>query len=131
VQKIKSYLDYGIFTPIQVASTVALNDCDYKIKEMRDVYKERRDILIEGLAEAGWEIEMPQASMFAWAKLPKKYAHLSSLEFSKLLLQKADVVVSPGNGFGSEGEGFVRIALVENKNRIRQAVRNIKKLLKD
>ena len=129
ITKIKSYLDYGIYTPIQVASTVAINECDDYIELIRKKYKQRRDILVEGLHQAGWNVPCPEASMFIWSKLPEQYSHLSSLGFSKLLLEKAEVVVSPGNGFGEMGEGYVRMALVENKNRIRQAVRNIKRFL--
>lgn len=131
ITKIKSYLDYGIYTPIQVASTVAINECDDYIKFIRNTYKERRDILVKGLHQAGWDVPCPDASMFIWSKLPEKYQHLSSLDFSKLLLENAQVVVSPGNGFGEMGEGYVRIALVENKNRIRQAIRNIKRFLNE
>jgi alanine-synthesizing transaminase len=127
--KMKSYLDYGIFTPIQIAATVAINDSDEYIPEIREMYKQRRDSLVSGLENAGWTVTSPEASMFIWTKLPEKLQHLTSLEFSKLLLEKADVAVAPGVGFGDKGEGFVRMALVENKNRIRQAVRNIKKFL--
>ena len=129
--KIKSYLDYGIYTPIQVASTVALNECEEYIEYIRNIYRDRRDILVKGLHEAGWQVPCPDASMFIWTKLPNKYANLSSLDFSKLLLDKADVAVAPGSGFGKMGEGYVRIALVENNNRIRQAIRNIKRFLNE
>lgn len=131
ITKIKSYLDYGIYTPIQVASTVAINECTDYIDTIRTKYKERRDILVKGLHQAGWNVPSPEASMFIWSKLPSQYKHLSSLDFSKLLLKKAETVVSPGNGFGEMGEGYVRMALVENKNRIRQAIRNIKKFLNE
>lgn len=124
--RIKSYLDYGAFTPIQVAAAAALNGPQDCVAEARNIYRERRDVLVEGLAGAGWNIPSPPATMFAWAPLPEKLAHLGSLEFSKLLLQEAQVAVSPGTGFGEHGEGFVRIALVENRQRIRQAARNIK-----
>ena len=127
--RVKSYLDYGAFTPIQVAATAALNGPQDCIDELRDLYRERRDILVEGLAAAGWEIPSPKATMFAWAPLPPALAEFGSLEFSKLLLREAKVAVSPGLGFGEHGEGYVRIALVENKQRIRQAVRNIKQVL--
>ena len=127
--RVKSYLDYGAFTPIQVAATAALNGPQDCIDELRDLYRERRDILIEGLAAAGWEIPSPQATMFAWAPLPPAQVEFGSLEFAKLLLREAKVAVSPGLGFGEHGEGFVRIALVENKQRIRQAVRNTKQVL--
>ncbi|MEZ5692113.1 MAG: LL-diaminopimelate aminotransferase [Rickettsiales bacterium] len=127
--KIKSYLDYGTFLPIQVAAAAALNGSQDYVNDLRAMYKERRDILVDGLREAGWQVEAPAASMFVWAKLPDKYRHIGCLEFSKLLLEHADVAVAPGIGFGEGGEGFVRIALVENKYRIRQAIRNIKHFL--
>jgi alanine-synthesizing transaminase len=127
--RIKSYLDYGAFTPIQVAAAAALNGPQRCVEETRQIYKERRDILIEGLGQAQWHIPSPEASMFAWAPIPPAFRHLGALEFSKLLLTEAKVAVSPGTGFGENGEGFVRIALVENKHRIRQAVRNIRTFL--
>jgi len=127
--RIKSYLDYGAFTPIQVAATAALNGPQDCVDEVRDIYRARRDVLISGLASAGWDVPSPPATMFAWAPLPPAFAHIGSLEFSKLLLEKAEVAVAPGIGFGEYGEGYVRIALVENEQRIRQAVRNIKKFL--
>lgn len=128
---IKSYTDYGAFTPIQVASTAALNGSQDCVKGFRALYKERRDVLVEGLKAAGWEVPVPSASMFIWAPLPPKYQGMSSLEFSKLLLEHAKVAVAPGIGFGQNGEGFVRIALVENKHRIRQACKNIRKFLQE
>lgn len=128
--KIKSYIDYGSFTPIQVAACSALNEADDYIKKMREVYKERRDIVVNGLRKAGWDVPCPSASMFIWTKLPEKFSHMTSVEFAKFLIENADVAVSPGNGFGKNGEGYVRIALVENKQRLRQAVRNIKEALK-
>ena len=124
--RIKSYLDYGAFTPIQVAAAAALNGPQDCVAEIRQVYKERRDVLVEGLAQGQWHIPSPQASMFAWAPIPPQFKHLGALEFSKLLISEAKVAVAPGTGFGENGEGFVRIALVENKHRIRQAVRNIR-----
>ncbi len=127
--KIKSYLDYGAFTPIQVAAAAALNGPQECVEQMREMYKERRDILVKGLHEAGWNVPVPSASMFIWAPIPPAFAHLGSLEFSKLLLQEAEVAVAPGIGFGEYGDQYVRIALVENKHRIRQAVRNIKHFL--
>jgi len=127
--RIKSYLDYGAFTPIQVAAAAALNGPDDCIDEMRATYRSRRDVLIEGLARAGWPVPSPQATMFVWAPIPEKYRALGSLGFSKLLLEHADVAVSPGLGFGEYGDNHVRIALVENEQRIRQAVRNIKAFL--
>ena len=129
--RIKSYLDYGAFTPIQVAATAALNGPQDCIAEARNTYKERRDILIDGLRAAGWDVPAPSASMFAWAPLPKDFAELGSLAFSKLLLTQANVAVSPGIGFGEHGDAHVRIAMVENKHRIRQAVRNIRQVLAD
>ncbi len=124
--RVKSYLDYGAFTPVQVAATAALNGPQECIDDIRRLYRERRDILVDGLAAAGWEIPRPPATMFAWAPIPSAFAGVGSLEFSKMLLREAKVAVSPGVGFGEHGEGFVRIALVENRHRIRQATRNIK-----
>ena len=127
--RVKSYLDYGAFTPIQVAATAALNGPDSCIKDIREIYKKRRDVLVASMSAAGWEIPSPQATMFAWAPIPNKFKHLGSIEFSKLLLNEADVAVSPGVAFGEYGEGYVRISLVENEQRIRQAARNIKVFL--
>jgi alanine-synthesizing transaminase len=127
--RVKSYLDYGAFTPIQVAATAALNGPDDCIREMRDIYKRRRDVLVESFGRAGWDVPPPAASMFAWSPLPDMFKSLGSVEFSKLLVEKAEVAVSPGTGFGERGEGFVRIALVENEQRIRQAARNIRRFL--
>ncbi len=128
--RIKSYLDYGAFTPIQVAATAALNGPQDCVDAMRDLYRRRRDVLIDGLASAGWQVPSPPATMFVWAPLPPVFAHIGSLEFSKLLLREAKVAVSPGIGFGEYGDGHVRFALVENRQRIRQAVRNIKSFFK-
>jgi alanine-synthesizing transaminase len=125
--RVKSYLDYGAFTPIQVAAAAALNGPDDCIKEMRATYKRRRDVMVESFAAAGWPIEPPRASMFAWTPVPEKFRHLGSLEFSKLLIEKADVAVSPGIGFGEPGDDYVRLALVENEQRIRQAARGVKR----
>jgi len=127
--RVKSYLDYGAFTPIQVAATAALNGPQDCIAEIRERYKARRDVLVEGLRQAGWEIPSPPASMFAWAPLPPRFKEMGSLAFSKLLLEEANVAVSPGVGFGENGEGYVRIALVENRQRLRQATRNVKQFL--
>jgi alanine-synthesizing transaminase len=127
--RMKSYLDYGAFTPIQVASTAALNGPQDCVAAMRGLYRERRDVLIRGLAAAGWQVPSPDGSMFAWAPIPPQYAALGSLEFSKLLLERAKVAVAPGIGFGEHGDGHVRIALVENTHRLRQAVRNIRAFL--
>lgn len=125
--RVKSYLDYGAYTPIQVAATAALNGPDDCIREMRETYKKRRDALIESFAKSGWDIPVPQASMFAWVQIPEKFRSLGSVEFAKLLVEKAEVAVAPGLGFGEHGDDFVRIAVVENEQRIRQAARNIKK----
>ncbi len=130
LQKIKSWLDYGMFTPIQVASTVALNGDQTCVAEIAQKYNHRQEVLIEAFGHAGWEINKNQATMFSWAKIPECVAHLGSLEFSKRLLKEAGVAVSPGVGFGEYGEGYVRIALIENDNRIHQAARNIKNFLK-
>jgi len=127
--RIKSYLDYGAFTPIQVAATAALNGPQDCVEDIRQLYKGRRDVLIEGLHAAGWDIPSPPATMFAWAPIPKPFAHLGSLEFSKLLMREAQVAVAPGIGFGEYGDNYVRIGLVENTQRTRQAVRNIKSFL--
>ncbi|MBQ0771125.1 MAG: alanine-synthesizing transaminase [Parasphingorhabdus sp.] len=127
--RVKSYLDYGAFTPIQVAATAALNGPQDIIAENRALYKKRRDIMVESFGRAGWDIPPPEASMFAWAPIPEQFKHLGSMEFSKRLIAEAGVAVAPGPGFGDEGEGFVRLALVENEQRIRQAARNIKKFL--
>ncbi len=128
--RVKSYLDYGAFTPIQVAACAALNGPQDYLDEMRAIYRRRRDVLVESFGEAGWRIPAPAASMFCWAPLPEKMAHLGSLEFARRLMSEADVAVSPGVGFGQAGEGFVRLALVENWQRIRQAARNLKEFLK-
>lgn len=128
--RIKSYLDYGIFQPIQIASIIALRDCEMETRKICRVYESRRDVLISGLCAAGWPVEPPKGTMFVWAPLPARFRHLGSLEFSKLLLQEALVAVSPGIGFGPMGEGFVRFALIENEHRTRQAVRCIKQFLR-
>jgi alanine-synthesizing transaminase len=127
--RVKSYLDYGAFTPVQVAATAALNGPDGCIREMRDTYRRRRDVLVESFGRAGWQVPAPRASMFAWAPLPSVFRTLGSVEFSTLLVEQAEVAVSPGIGFGEYGEGYVRIALVENEQRIRQAARNIRRFL--
>jgi alanine-synthesizing transaminase len=125
----KSYLDYGAFTPIQVAAVTALTGSQDCVAQIRGLYRERRDVLIKGLASAGWDMPSPDGSMFAWAPIPPRYASLGSVEFSKLLLERAKVAVAPGLGFGEHGEGYVRIALVENTHRLRQAVRNVRSFL--
>jgi len=129
--RIKSYLDYGAFTPIQVAATAALNGPQDCVEEIRNTYKSRRDVLIESWGRAGWDIPVPPASMFAWAPIPDPFKSLGSLEFSKLLLQHADIAVAPGLGFGEYGDGHVRIGLVENEQRIRQAARNVRRFMMD
>lgn len=128
--RVKSYLDYGAFTPIQVAAAAALNGPDDCIREMRETYKKRRDAIIDSFARAGWTVDVPKASMFAWTKIPEPFRAMGSLEFSKLLVEKAEVAVAPGVGFGEHGDDYVRIAMVENEQRIRQAARNIGKFLK-
>lgn len=127
--RIKSYLDYGAYTPIQVAAAAALNGSQDCVKEIRAIYKSRRDVLVESMRRAGWDIPAPPASMFAWAPIPAQFREMGSLEFSKRLLVHAKVAVSPGMGFGEYGEGYVRVALVENEHRIRQAARNVKRFL--
>lgn len=127
--RIKSYLDYGAFTPVQVAAVTALNGPQNCVDEIRNIYQKRRDVLISSMSRAGWNIPSPPASMFAWAPLPEKFKKQGSLAFAKELMLKADVAVAPGVAFGEYGEGFVRVGLVENEHRIRQAAKNIKKLL--
>lgn len=127
--KLKSYLDYGTFQPIQIASIVALNEGDDYVEEVNATYLRRRDALCDGLARAGWAFPKPKGTMFVWAPIPERFQELGSLEFTKLLLAEAKVAVSPGIGFGPNGEGFVRFALVENEHRIRQAVRGIRTFL--
>ncbi len=127
LSRVKSYLDYGAYTPIQVAATAALNGPEDCIREMRDVYRNRRDALVESFGKAGWEFPAPEASMFAWVQIPEPLREMGSLEFSKLLVEKADVAVAPGIGFGEHGDDYVRIALVENEQRIRQAARSIRR----
>jgi alanine-synthesizing transaminase len=129
--RIKSYLDYGVFQPIQIAAIIALRECEDEPKKICAVYQKRRDVLVQGLRAAGWPVEAPKGSMFLWAPLPEKYRSAGSLEFSKLLIEKALVAVSPGIGFGPMGEGHVRFAFIENEQRTRQAVRSIKKFLKE
>ncbi len=127
--RIKSYLDYGAFTPIQVAAAAALNGPQDCVDEIRGVYQSRRDVLIKTFAQSGWDIPSPAATMFAWAPIPEPFRHLGSMEFSKLLLQEADIAVAPGIGFGEYGDDHVRIGLVENEQRVRQAARNLRRFL--
>jgi len=129
--RLKSYLDYGTFQPIQIASIIALNECDEAIPGIADVYRARRDVLVDGLVRAGWEVDKPQATMFVWAPVPGPFSHMDSLSFALYLLDEAKVAVSPGIGFGPSGEGFVRFALVENEQRIAQAVRGIRRVLRE
>ncbi len=131
LEKIKSYLDYGLFTPIQVAAIAALEGPQDCVEETRETYRKRRDVLCEGLNKLGWAIEKPRATMFAWAPVPAPYRDAGSLEFSKHLLNRAQVAVSPGAGFGRHGEGYVRFSLIENEHRIRQALRNIKRMFQE
>ena len=127
--RVKSYLDYGAYTPVQVAAAAALNGAQECVAEMRAIYKHRRDVLVETFAKAGWPVPKPSASMFCWAPLPEPFKHLGSVEFSKRLMEGAEIAVAPGAGFGEYGDGYVRIALVENEQRIRQAARNLKRFL--
>ncbi|MGQ0793472.1 MAG: aminotransferase class I/II-fold pyridoxal phosphate-dependent enzyme [Deltaproteobacteria bacterium] len=131
LKRIKSYMDYGIFQPVQIAAISALNGPQDCLQEIKDTYSSRRDKLIEGLARAGWEVPKPKGTMFVWAEIPEPFKKMGSVEFSKMLIERAKVAVSPGIGFGNYGEGFVRFALVENEQRIMQAARGIKKALKD
>lgn len=130
LQKIKSWIDYGIYTPLQIASTIALDGEQSCVDEIRDKYEKRMEVLIKSFKEAGWDMQKPKASMFIWAKIPSIVGDMGSLEFSKRLLKEAKIAVSPGVGFGVHGEGYVRIALIENEKRIRQAARNLKNFLK-
>jgi alanine-synthesizing transaminase len=129
LSKLKSYLDYGVFQPIQIAAIIALNECTTVPKEIREIYRSRRDTLCDGLARIGWGIPVPPATMFAWAPIPEQFSAMSSLEFAKYLVAQAKVAVSPGVGFGPSGDRFIRFALVENEQRIRQAIRGIRKTL--
>ncbi len=130
LKRVKSYLDYGIFQPIQISAITALNETQDCVKEIRDTYKRRRDRLIDGLGKVGWEIDPPKATMFVWAKIPEKFKSIGSLEFSKKLIKECNVAVSPGIGFGKLGDEHVRFALIENEQRIQQATRSIKKIFK-
>jgi alanine-synthesizing transaminase len=128
--RLKSYLDYGVFQPVQIAAIIALNEDQTCVRETAEIYRKRRDTLIHGLKRAGWEVEKPKGTMFVWAEIPRPFKKMGSVEFSKLLLREGKVAVSPGIGFGEYGEGFVRFALVENDPRIKQAVKGIQKVLK-
>jgi alanine-synthesizing transaminase len=129
LKRIKSYLDYGMFQPIQIASIIALNGPDDYVHEITETYRKRRDALVDGLDRIGWHIEKPKATMFVWAKIPEQFRKMGSVEFAKMLLKKAKVAVSPGMGFGEYGDDYVRFALVENPHRTRQAIRGIKGVL--
>ena len=129
--RIKSYLDYGMFTPVQVAAIAALEGDQTCVDDIREMYRIRRDVLCEGLNAAGWEVEKPRATMFVWAKIPPQFQNMGSLEFSKLLLKEAGVAVSPGIGFGQYGDDHVRFALIENEHRTRQAIRGIKRMFRN
>jgi alanine-synthesizing transaminase len=129
--RIKSYLDYGNFQPIQIAAIIGLRECEDEVAKIAHIYEKRRDLLVEGLNQAGWPVESPRASMFVWAPIPAPFRGLGSLEFSKLLLERALVAASPGIGFGPAGDGHVRFALIENHHRTRQALRCIKQFLRD
>jgi alanine-synthesizing transaminase len=130
LKRIKSYLDYGIFQPIQIASIIALNEDQNCVAEIRDIYRERRDALIAGLGRVGWDIPSPKGTMFVWARIPEQFRHMGSVEFSKFLIREAKVAVSPGLGFGNYGDDFVRFALIENTMRINQAVRGVRNIMK-
>jgi len=131
LQRIKSYMDYGMFTPIQVAAVSALEGDQSVVEEIRNMYKSRRDTLCNGLNSLGWTVEAPKATMFVWAKIPEQFSHMGSLEFSKLMLQEAKVAVSPGVGFGEYGDDHVRFSLIENEHRTRQAIRGIREMLRN
>jgi alanine-synthesizing transaminase len=129
LRRLKSYIDYGMFQPIQIAAIIALNSSQDCVKEIRDEYRDRRDALCSGLNDAGWEIPPPKGTMFVWARIPVPYRTMGSLEFAKVLTEQAKVAVSPGIGFGPHGDEYVRFALVENRMRIRQAVRGIRQFM--
>ena len=129
LRRIKSYLDYGVFQPIQIASIIALNGSQKCVKEIRDLYRERRDALISGLNRVGWDVPSPKGTMFVWAKIPDPFIKMGSVEFSKFLIKEAKVAVSPGLGFGEYGDEYVRFALIENNMRINQGIRGIKKIM--
>ncbi|MCB1647347.1 MAG: aminotransferase class I/II-fold pyridoxal phosphate-dependent enzyme, partial [Pseudomonadales bacterium] len=129
--RIKSYLDYGMFTPIQVAAIAALEGDQSCVQDIREMYRKRRDVLCEGLNSIGWKVEKPKATMFVWAKIPEQFRNMGSLEFAKLLLKEAKVAVSPGIGFGQYGDDHVRFALIENEHRTRQAIRGMRKMMQN
>jgi alanine-synthesizing transaminase len=127
--KLKSYLDYGTFQPIQIAATVTLNEAADTPNEVREVYQRRRDVLIDGLHRIGWDVPRPRGTMFAWAPIPEPYRDMGSVEFASMLVREAQVAVSPGVGFGPGGEGYIRFALIENEQRTQQAIRNLRRSL--
>jgi alanine-synthesizing transaminase len=127
--RIKSYLDYGAFQPIQIAAIIALNGDQSCVREINGIYKQRRDTLITGLNRIGWEVPAPKGTMFVWAKIPEQFSHMTSVDYAKMLIREAKVAVSPGRGFGEYGEGYVRFALVENPHRINQAIRGLRKVI--
>ena len=129
--KIKGYYDYGIFSAIQVAGIVAMRDCDDTITEQVEVYQKRRDFLCEGLVKMGWEVEPPKSGMFLWVKIPEPYIQMGSIKFSIEMMHRANVALAPGAGFGIEGEGYLRLALVENEHRVAQALKQIRRALQD
>ena len=129
--RVKSYMDYGIFQPIQIAAIIALNECEQYVSQIAEQYRKRRDVLVEALCRAGWPAEKPRGTMFVWARIPERFRSAGSLEFAKLLLARAGVCTSPGIGFGASGDEHIRFALVENEHRIRQAGRAIKRFLND
>ena len=129
--RVKSYLDYGTFQPIQIAAIIALNECEEFVGQISETYRKRRDVLIDTFARAGWEVEKPAGTMFVWARIPERYRAMGSLEFAKHVLARARVGVSPGIGFGEAGDGHVRFALIENEHRIRQAARGIKQMFRE
>jgi alanine-synthesizing transaminase len=129
--KIKGYYDYGIFSAIQVAGIVAMRDCDDTIAEQVDVYQRRRDVLCDGLSKMGWDVEVPKAGMFLWVKIPEPYSGMGSVKFSIEMMNRANVAVAPGAGFGVEGDGYLRLALVENENRTAQAIKQMRRALKE
>jgi alanine-synthesizing transaminase len=131
LSKIKGYYDYGIFSAIQVAGIVAMRDCDDNILEQVKIYQRRRDFLCEGLVKMGWEVDIPKSGMFLWVKIPEPYNQMGSIKFSIEMMNRANVAVAPGAGFGIEGEGFLRLALVENENRVSQALKQMRRALKE
>jgi len=131
LSKIKGYYDYGIFSAIQVAGIVAMRDCDADIAEQVEVYQKRRDVLCDGLIKMGWDVELPKAGMFLWVKIPEPYVQMGSIKFSIEMMNRANVALTPGAGFGIEGDEYLRLALVENENRVNQALKQMRRAMKD